>query len=137
MRAVAAAAVFAVAAAVGLGQLPPLDYSLGPDSQPRDGVPKGVLTKHVLAPGKYFPGTPHNYQVYVPAQYDASRPTAFMIFLDGSGYAGNNVRVPIVLDNLIAKRELPPMIAIFIDPGVMPARSDEAQNRYERIFEYD
>jgi sugar lactone lactonase YvrE len=60
-----------------------------------------------------------------------------MIFLDGSGYAGNNVRVPVVLDNLIAKRDVPPMIAMFIDPGVMPARSDEAQNRYERIFEYD
>src|SRR4051794_24368191 len=116
MRPLAAAAGVAVAAAVGFGQLPPLDYSLGPDSQPRDGVPKGVLTKHVLPPGKYFPGTPHTYQVYVPARYDASRPAASMIFLDGSGYAGNGVRVPVVLDNLIAARAVPPMIAIFIDP---------------------
>src|SRR5262249_46508906 len=82
-------------------------------------------------------GTPHTYQVYVPAQYDRSRPIASMIFLDGSGYAGNNVRVPVVLDNLIAKRSVPPMIAIFIDPGVLPARSTDSQNRYERIFEYD
>ena len=95
------------------------------------------MTRHALAPGKFFPGTPHNYQVYVPAQYDASRPIAFMIFLDGSGYAGNNVRVPVVLDNLIARRDVPPMIAIFLDPGIMPALSDQAQNRYERIFEYD
>jgi sugar lactone lactonase YvrE len=29
------------------------------------------------------------------------------------------------------------MIAVFIDPGVMPALSDQAQHRYERIFEYD
>src|ERR1700746_1719699 len=29
------------------------------------------------------------------------------------------------------------MAAIFIDPGVMPALSAEAQSRYERIFEYD
>ena len=65
------------------------------------------------------------------------RPIAFMIFLDGSGYAGNNVRVPVVLDNLIARRDVPPMIAMFLDPGVMPALSDQAQNRYERIFEYD
>src|SRR5256885_4182757 len=116
---------------------PPLDYSLGADSQPHDGVPAGTVTKHVLAPGKFFPGTPHNYQVYVPAQYDASRPVAYMIFLDGSGYAGNAVRVPVVLDNLIARRDVPPMIAIFVDPGIMPALSDQAQNRYERIFEYD
>src|SRR5437764_10577610 len=116
---------------------PPLDYSLTADSQPQPGVPTGSLTKHVLAPGKFFPGTPHNYQVYVPAGYDRNRAIPYMIFLDGSGYAGNNVRVPVVLDNLIAKRDVPPMIAIFVDPGVMPALSDEAQNRYERIFEYD
>ena len=117
--------------------LPPLDYSLTADSQPQPNVPKGTLTRHVLPPGKFFPGTPHNYQVYVPAQYDPSHPIAYMIFLDGSGYAGNNVRVPVVLDNLIAKRDVPPMIAMFIDPGIMPALSDQAQNRYERIFEYD
>ena len=117
--------------------LPPLDYSLAKDSQPQPGVPAGTVTKHVLAPGKFFPGAPHNYQVYVPAQYDASRPIAYMIFLDGSGYAGNGVRVPVVLDNLIARRDVPPMMAIFVDPGIMPALSDQAQNRYERIFEYD
>src|SRR5258708_7382129 len=117
--------------------LPPADYSLGQDSQPQAGVPKGSLTTHVLAPGRFFPGTPHNYQIYVPAQYDPNRPVAWMIFLDGSGYAGNNVRVPVVLDNLIARRDVPPMMAIFVDPGVMPALSEDAQNRYERIFEYD
>ena len=117
--------------------LPPLDYSLTKDAQAQPGVPSGTVTKHVLAPGKYFPGTPHTYQVYVPAQYDPARPIAYMIFLDGSGYAGNGVRVPVVLDNLIARRDVPPMIALFIDPGVMPALSDQAQNRYERIFEYD
>jgi gluconolactonase len=117
--------------------LSPIDYSLTPDSQPQPGVPIGTVTKHVLAPGKFFPGTPHNYQLYVPAQYDASRPMAYMIFLDGSGYAGDAVRVPVVLDNLIARRQIPPMMAIFVDPGIMPALSDQAQNRYERIFEYD
>ena len=119
-----------------LAGLPPVDHAW-PDSQPQPGVPTGTVTRHTLAPGKFFPGTPHNYQVYVPAQYDASRPIAYMIFLDGSGYAGNGVRVPVVLDNLIARRDVPPMIAIFLDPGVMPALSDQAQNRYERIFEYD
>src|SRR5262245_55756887 len=81
---------------------PPVDYSLGRASQPRSDVPHGTVTRHTLAPGKFFPGTPHTYQVYVPAQYEPGRPLAFMIFLDGSGYAGDNVRVPAVLDNLIA-----------------------------------
>jgi gluconolactonase len=112
-------------------------YSLGPDSQPQEGVPKGTVTKHVLAAGVFYPGTPHNYAVYVPAQYDAKKPTAFMVFLDGSGYLGDGIRVPVVLDNLIAKHEVPPMIGIFVDPGVLPAVSAEAQNRFERVFEYD
>ena len=51
------------AAAIACAQ----DYPLGPDSQPQPGVPKGVVTKQVLAPGKFYPGTPHNYSVYVPA----------------------------------------------------------------------
>lgn len=113
------------------------DYALGPDSQPQASVPKGTVTRYTLAPGKYYPGTPHSYAVYVPAQYDAAKPTPFMIFLDGSGAMGNGVRAPIVFDNLIAKHDLPPMIGIFIDPGVLPVISDSAQNRYERIFEYD
>ena len=47
------------------------------------------------------------------------------------------MRVPVVFDNLIAKHDLPPMIGIFVDPGVLPALSDQAQSRFERVFEYD
>ena len=113
------------------------DYPFGPDSNVQSGVPKGVVKKLVLAPGKYFPGVPHTYQVYVPAQYDASKPTAFMIHMDGGGAVGNGQRVPIVLDNLIAKKDIPVMIGIFVDPGVLPLVEKEAQNRFERVFEYD
>ena len=114
------------------------DYNLGPDSQPQPNVHKGTVTKHRLEPGKHFPGTPHDYSIYVPAQYDATRPAPFMIFLDGSGALGNQQRVPVVFDNLIAKKELPPLIGIFVDPGVLPAVSPDAhQNRFERVFEYD
>ncbi|HEY6987399.1 MAG TPA: alpha/beta hydrolase-fold protein [Bryobacteraceae bacterium] len=113
------------------------DYTLSPDSQPQSGVPKGVVTKHSLEPGQFYPGTPHNYSLYVPAQYDAAKPTPFMIFLDGSGFLRDNERAPVVLDNLIAKRDLPPLIGIFVDPGVLPTVSSEAQNRFERVFEYD
>jgi sugar lactone lactonase YvrE len=130
-------AVFAVFLAVAATCLHAEDYTLGPDSEAHDGVPKGTVTRFTLAPGKYYPGAPHNCAVYVPAQYDASKPTPFMIFLDGSQALGNSMRVPVVLDNLIAKHDLPVMIAIFIDPGILPAVSDADQNRYNRIYEYD
>jgi gluconolactonase len=113
------------------------DYILGPDSRPQTGVPKGAVTRYKLEPGKFYPGTPHNYSIYVPAQYDAAKPAPLMIFLDGSGSLSDNVRVPVVFDNLIAKHDLPPLIGIFVDPGTLPAVSDQAQNRFERVFEYD
>ncbi len=111
------------------------DYPLGPDSQVRD-VPHGTVEKLVLPPGQFYPGTPHAYALYTPAQA-GDKPLPYMIFLDGSSYQGNGLRAPIVLDNLIAAKAIPPMIGIFVDPGVLPAIRPEAQNRYERIFEYD
>ncbi len=113
------------------------NYPLGPDSQPRDGVPKGTVTRHTLAPGKVYAGVPHNYSVYVPAKYDAAKPTPFMIYLDGSGALGDGQRVPTVFDNLIHKGDLPPLIGIFVDPGVLPALTDGEQGRFHRILEYD
>jgi sugar lactone lactonase YvrE/predicted esterase len=95
------------------------------------------VTQHELKPGHFYPGTPHTYSLYVPAGYEASKPAALMIFLDGSGFLRDSERAPVVLDNLIAKHEIPPVIAIFIDPGVLPVLSDDVQSRYERIFEYD
>jgi gluconolactonase len=112
-------------------------YVLGPDSAPQAGVPKGSVTKYELKAGRFFPGTPHTYSIYLPAQYDASKPTPFMIFLDGSGFLSDRVRAPVVFDSLIARHELPAMIGIFVDPGVQPTVSDQAQHRFERVFEYD
>lgn len=116
----------------------PVSYPLGPDSQPQPGVPKGTITKHKLEPGKIYPGTPHDYSLYVPAQYDANKPAPFMIYLDGSGFINDSTRVHVVFDNLIAKGDLPPLIGIFVDPGVLPVLSESTQqNRYNRINEYD
>jgi gluconolactonase len=126
-------AILIGAAALVLAQ----SYTLGPDSLPQPGFPKGSIAKYQLPPGKYYPGTPHDYSLYVPAQYDASKSTPFMIFFDGGGSINGGEHAPTVFDNLIAKHELPPMIGIFIDPGMLPAVSDRAQNRFERVFEYD
>ncbi len=122
--------------------VPPLfaadDYPLGPDSQRQNGVPQGTVTQHQWT-STVFPGTLRDYWIYVPAQYDGSKPACVMIFQDGAGYVKDDgpVRVPIVFDNLIHKREMPVTIGIFINPGVLPAATGAAQNRYNRSFEYD
>jgi hypothetical protein len=61
-------------------------YSLGPDSHTQTGVPKGEVTRYTLASGKFYPGTPHGYSLYVPKQYHAGTPVPLIIFLDGNGF---------------------------------------------------
>ncbi len=114
------------------------DYQLGPDSQRQPNVPQGKVTKHTWT-SKIFPGTVRDFWVYVPSQYEASKPACVMIFQDGGGLVAEDGtwRAPIVLDNLIHKRDIPVTIGIFINPGVLPALSEGAQARYNRSFEYD
>ncbi len=114
------------------------EYTLGPDSQPQEGVPKGAVTKHTWT-SKIFPGTVRDYWVYVPAQYSAAKPACLMVIQDGGGFVSETGawRAPVVFDNLIHKGQMPVTIGIFINPGVMPALSADAQARFNRSYEYD
>jgi len=109
-------------------------YTLGPDSLPREGIPKGEVRGPFKLPSKAFPGVEHSYWVYVPAAYDASREVSLMVFNDGSTYlkADGNYRAQNVLDNLIYRADIPVMIGAFIDPGV-----NVADGRSIRQDEYD
>ena len=122
-----ALAALAVTGAAAQGPVQPPDdpdryYQLGPDSLPRDGVPKGSVRGPFTLPSEAYPGTQHTYWVYVPAQYDPSTPASLMVFNDGQAFMNMeaDVRVPNVLDNLIYRRELPVMLAVFINPGRRP-----------------
>jgi enterochelin esterase-like enzyme len=114
-------------------------YALGPDSQRKPNVPKGIVTKAQWK-SEILEGTTREYSVYVPAQYKSGQPTALMVFQDGHTYADENgqFRVPVVLDNLIHMGDLPPIIAIFINPGHkgggLPESPWKANNR---SVEYD
>jgi enterochelin esterase family protein len=105
---------------------PDSHYQLGPDSFPRDGVPKGEVRGPFVIPSQAYPGTQHTYWVYVPAQYDPSVPASLMIFNDGQAYKNmdGDLRAPNVLDNLIVRREIPVMLAVFINPGRTPEQPE-------------
>ena len=116
------------------------DYKPGPDAEPQDGVPHGEVRKMgAFTSSEVFPGTNHAWQLYIPKQYDAAKPACVMIFFDGGGYAnvGGPTRVPVVFDNLIAKKEMPVTIGVFVDPGVFKAAQPGAKDRSNRSFEYD
>ncbi len=115
------------------------EYKLGPDSQRQDGVPQGTVTKHEWNDSQVFPGTHRDYWVYVPKQYDGSKPACVMVFQDGKNYVNEKgqFRTTVVFDNLIHKGEMPLTIGIFVNPGVIPASTPNAQSRRNRSFEYD
>lgn len=113
-------------------------YKLGPDSQRKDGVPKGMVTKHEWQSKIY--NNFREYYVYIPAQYDSSKPAALMVFQDGHSYVNDSgdFRVPIVYDNLIHQKKLPVTICLFLNPG--NNTKDYPQNKYasrNRADEYD
>jgi enterochelin esterase family protein len=103
-----------------------MHYQLGPDSLPREGVPKGEVRGPFVIPSQAYPGTQHTYWVYVPAQYDPAVPASLMIFNDGQAFKDmeGSVRAPNVLDNLIYRREIPVMLAVFINPGRTPEQPE-------------
>ena len=117
------------------------DYKLGPDSMEKPDVPKGKVTKMPPWTSKIFEGTVRDWWVYVPAQYDPAKPACLMVFQDGGGYVDpkGNFRVPTVFDNLIAAKEMPVTIGVFINPGAVPPPEGmkDAKPRSNRSFEYD
>ena len=85
-------------------------------------MPKGEVRGPFTLPSEAYPGTQHTYWIYVPAQYDAKVPASLMIFNDGQAFKNmdGDLRAPNVLDNLIYRREIPVMVAVFINPGRRP-----------------
>ena len=131
------------AALLGIGILSPSfaadDYKFGPDSIRQPDVPKGDVIKMPVWKSQIFPDTERDWSIYVPTQYDGKTPACVMIFQDGNGYASETAsfRVPVVLDNLIHKKQVPVMLAIFIQPGNVPAVAGGKGGRSNRSFEYD
>ncbi len=83
------------------------------------GAPSGTLSEKIEHTSKIYDGMKSEYWIYVPAQYDPKTPAALMVFQDGGWYTdrkGNNPTLN-VLDNLIAQKKIPVMIAVFINPG--------------------
>jgi len=115
------------------------DYKLGVNSQPSAAVPHGEVRSATFTASKVFPGTTHEFQVYVPKQYNPAKPACLMVFFDGTGMmsATGAYRVPVVFDNLIAKKEMPVTIAVGINPGNVAPIAPGAKARSQRSYEYD
>ena len=90
-----------------------------PDHYEQGGVPRGQLSEKLAHTSKIYEGMLSDYWTYVPAQYDAARPAAVMVWQDGAGYTAREggSRLQIVIDNLTQQKKIPVAVHIFIQPG--------------------
>ena len=136
LRAMRLALVVLIAAASVIAQqppqLPPAGPPPGPDSQVQPGTPTGEVIKAEFAESKVYPGTWREYWVYIPKQLDRAKPAPVMVFQDGLQY-----NAPVVFDNLIHKKQIPPMVGVFVMHGRVKAATTDALDRMNRSFEYD
>jgi sugar lactone lactonase YvrE/enterochelin esterase-like enzyme len=96
-------------------------------------APKGEVLKFTFDHSKIFPGTVRDYWVYVPAQYTPDKPACVYVNQDGLQW-----QAPAVFDSLIAKKEMPVTIGVFVMHGhVKAADTNSALDRFNRSYEYD
>jgi enterochelin esterase family protein len=153
----AGAGVNAPAAAEGDFVIGP-DYLPARELEPVDGVPRGSIVQFSIESrnSRFYPGIardvfgtvdPNNPKtlivethakpwaraitVYVPAQYAKGSKAPFIVTHDGPRLYENDPSLARVLDNLIAQKRVPAMIAISIQNG-----GGDAQG-HQRGLEYD
>ena len=89
---------------------------------PKPDVPKGKVTKYSFDQSKIFPGTIRDYWVYVPQQYDGSKPACLWVNQDGIQF-----KAPEVFDQLIAAKQMPVTIGVFVMHGRVKGLGNEAR----------
>ena len=102
-----------------------------PVIKPEDVLP-GVTKQFTFTQSAIFPGTVRDVTVFIPAQYDGSKPAC--VYLKTDGY---NPREKTLLETAIATREMPVTIGVFVRPGEVPSPVKGTLGRRNRDFEYD
>ncbi len=92
----------------------------------------GTIKQFTFTQSKVFPGTVRDVTVFIPAQYDGAKPACVYVKTDGY-----NPREKTFMETLIATKEMPATIGVFVKPGTLPAPIKGALDRRNRCFEYD
>ena len=92
---------------------------------------KGEIITDSLHQSKIYPGTMHEYKIYIPQEYNGEKPACLYFGLDGILY-----NAPAVMDSLIASEDMPVTIGVFVQPGVIKD-TDGNVIRYNRSNEFD
>jgi enterochelin esterase family protein len=89
-------------------------YQLPPELDPAAAsVPAGTITSHTL--DSQLLGQRRTVQVYEPPGQIVGQPLPVLYINGGSDYL-NLIDAPTILDRLIAQRQIPPLLVVFITP---------------------
>ena len=93
---------------------------------------RGALTHHTWSGSRVYPGVTHDYWVYVPPEVDNARPACAMVFQDGWQYVDPKgpVNAPAVMDDLIAAKDIPRTVGVFVNPAMRNEPWDERAAQY-------
>jgi enterochelin esterase-like enzyme len=105
-------------------------YDFPKETQENPAVPKGKLIQQLAFRSRIFEGTTRDWWIYVPAQYKAAEPACVLVVQDGQWSRGY---WPTVLDNLIAAKQIPVMVAIFLKPGSRDRDLDNRSVEYDTV----
>jgi len=109
-------------------------YKSAPEYARQAGVPQGKIVRFAIASSTIYPKAPsRQVAVYVPAQYKAGTPAAVMVFQDGTDFYGFDGSIPTVLDNLIAKGGIPPIVGVFAGNGGGDSVGSERGLEYDTV----
>lgn len=112
------------------------------------GAPRGTVISGSLPDSAFYPGTTHDYWVYIPQQYKESEPANLIVMYDGmflmmdygSKTPSRGISPTILFDNLIAEGRIPVSIVLFAGfgvPGPGQPINGFAEGEVNRSFEYD
>lgn len=80
----------------------------------------------------YYPSTVHTFKVSVPEGYNPAEGACLYVGLDGI-----LCRAPERIDSLMAAGDIPPMVGVYLQPGIVRAPDGGAVLRYNRSNEFD
>ncbi len=107
-------------------------FTPAPENAPRDGVPKGRVETFQLplASSRFYspaagrdgtvnPDATREVNVYIPAHYVPGTPAPLLVCHDAMGMHDQKPApyLPTILDNLIAEKRLPAMVAVMVMPS--------------------
>jgi gluconolactonase len=102
-----------------------------PTIKPEEILP-GAVKQFAFTQSQVFPGTVRDVTVFIPAQYDGTKPACVYVKTDGF-----NPREKTLMETMIAAKEMPVTVGVFVRPGELPATIKGTLGRRNRCFEYD